>query len=76
MENIKELRERIKILERGEAKEKYKHVCMFNEKINELINKTPTSELRNDITDLNILFHLIIDPTAFLPSEYLERNNY
>lgn len=32
---------------------------LFNEKINELISKTPTGDLRNTYTELNILFQNI-----------------
>lgn len=39
--------------------EKYELTNQFELKINKLINQTPTGDLRNDLCDLNILFHSI-----------------
>lgn len=33
---------------------------MFRQKMNSMISNTPTGETRNDITDLNIVFELLI----------------
>lgn len=54
----KELRREILAIELAEVNEQNELVTKFREKINYMINTTPTSPLRNDLTDLNILFEL------------------
>lgn len=39
--------------------EKHKQINQFELLINKLINQIPTGDLRNDLCDLNILFHSI-----------------
>lgn len=57
---LQELERKANVL-RGEiAKERGEHIHLFRNNINSLINSTPTSQLRNDICDLNILFELIV----------------
>ncbi len=46
--------------------ELYTQVNQFRSKISLLIAKTPTSELRNEYTDINILFEQILDNYSFL----------
>lgn len=41
-------------------KENVEHYKTFTNLINKLIIETPTGELRNDLTTLNILFHTIL----------------
>lgn len=63
MENknkMKELRKQIREIEMIELNKENDLVNEFRNKINLLINNTPTSNLRNDITDLNILFEALI----------------
>lgn len=38
----------------------YTNVNAFRNRINKLINSTPTGDLRNEYTDLNILFERIM----------------
>lgn len=64
--NIQELKDRLEVY-----KEDMRHIetkieiCNdylrqeFVTKLNGLISQTPTGDLRNDLTDLNILFNLI-----------------
>lgn len=54
-EQLKELSEL------GNFGDRKQFIVEFRKAINELINVTPTSELRNRITELNILFESIVD---------------
>lgn len=43
------------------AKDRAGFIAQFNSKMTEMINKTPTGELRNNLTDLNILFQAVVE---------------
>ncbi len=43
--------------------QKEKYIEQFNNKINKLISETPTGDLRNELTELNILHNSIIEIT-------------
>ena len=58
----KELEEAIKLIEterQNDIKKHHELTNSFRTKINLLISKTPTSELRNELTELNIIFETI-----------------
>ncbi len=52
----------LQALRNKNSRERIMNVVKFQNKINELINKTPTGELREQLTELNIL-HLAIMET-------------
>lgn len=52
----------LQALRNKNSRERVLNVVQFQNKINELIHKTPTGELRNQLTELNLL-HLAIMET-------------
>ena len=52
--NLKRLKEEV-------SQEKMKLINEFNKKMNHIINITPTGDLRNEITELNILHQAILE---------------
>ena len=55
---MKELRRGILAIEMKQLNERNDLVTKFREKMNYMINTTPTGPLRDDLTELNILFEL------------------
>lgn len=48
-------------LKNQNSRERMEFINQFNSKMNSLINSTPTGELRNDLSELNILYHAILE---------------
>lgn len=61
MVTIQELEEKIKVLQRAKDAERREIIRLFRCNINNIINSTPTGQLRNDICDLNIMFESLIN---------------
>lgn len=57
-DRIKNLRAEIRTIELKQINEQNDLVTKFRNKMNYMINTTPTSPLRDDLTELNILFEL------------------
>jgi hypothetical protein len=51
----------LKRLQYENSRERMKFATQFTKKIESLINQTPTGDLRNELTDLNILFVAMCD---------------
>ena len=60
-QKIKSMREDLRQLEHDNQMEKTRLSNEFREKMETLIANTPTGELRNQLTDLNILHHAIME---------------
>jgi hypothetical protein len=58
---ILNLQSELKILSFENNRERYKMSIQFNTLISELISKTPSGELRNKLTELNILHNAITE---------------
>ncbi len=58
---IKEMESELNKLKHQNATERFEYIKQFNTKINLLISKTPTGELRNELSELNILYHAILE---------------
>lgn len=61
MESIKELKAKLFHAQAQIDMERRQHINDFKRIIDNLIMKTPTGESRNELTDLNILFNMIIE---------------
>lgn len=51
----------LRVLKNQNLRERQELINNFSKKINKLIEQTPTGDLRNEYTDLNILFNLICE---------------
>jgi hypothetical protein len=61
--NIEEAKKVITEYRRNLLIETFSNLSEFDKIMNRLINTTPTGELRNDLTSLNILFQIILTNT-------------
>jgi hypothetical protein len=59
MYDVDKDRENLKKLEAKVIFERKKLALILNNKMSNLINQTPTGELRNQLTDINILISLL-----------------
>ncbi len=60
MDNIQNLETELEMLKTQNNIKRYTLIVQFNDKIFRLINTTPTGELRNELTELNILHQAIL----------------
>lgn len=63
-DKIWELEHQIAVLKKKNDRERSELINQFNNKMNQLINQTPTGDLRDELTHLNILFLGVVDSIA------------